>query len=585
MVYSPAPEFTLGQVVRVSPGRRNEALNSQSAIYHRHSPIIAACPPPADPLPHRRPRPDFPAAYFAIRGGMTSPVTGEPTHAVFAFAGMLLKFLPRVPAPRQYVAMPIDTPGKTFRDEMYADYKATRSPTPEDFFSQEQRIFEMARMFGLPVFGLPGVEADDIIATIVERVLAREDLAEMDIRIRLGATSSDLGQAPRRAGDDVRHPHRHRHRRRGAAGGQGRDARDQVVDLLTLTGDSADNIPGVPGVGPKTAAKLLQQFGSLDANSAKPRQTFRQVAREFSPRPRSIPGSSSQRRLVTLKRDCDIAVFAGRTRRIGRGRCGRPACRLVQGDGIPHRHLNDLEPPAREFRTSPSCPPEANRHQSVRLRRGAERRRAAVGGESVEIGGKTVSVDDTSRGAGARVVCGDALFDAGPREPALTDWRSPRGVTGARLPRQSTRRAADCQYEAVTTAEEAPRAGGGTLRKLPGGCISVDTGDHRAGASGDDLRAQSGVAAQAWGLHPAPVARCRSTPGRQGGIRNPRPAAGGRGRQKNRAQRQVRPDGAPRGRHVDFLRGVVFDSMIAAHLLDAAAGLGLDALARCVAPA
>src|SRR5581483_8966313 len=85
-------------------------------------------------------------AYYAIRGGMRSPVTGEPTHAVFGFVAMLLKLLQQYKP--EYVVVAIDAPGKTFRDEMYAEYKGTRNATPDDLISQIPRVFEMIEGFG-----------------------------------------------------------------------------------------------------------------------------------------------------------------------------------------------------------------------------------------------------------------------------------------------------------------------------------------------------------------------------------------------------------------------------------------------------
>lgn len=237
-------------------------------------------------------------AYFAIRGGMTSPVTGEPSHAVFGFAGMLLKFFREFKP--QFVAMPIDTPGKTFRDEMYEAYKANRPSAPEDFHSQEQRIFEMTKMFGVPILGLQGVEADDVIATIVKQVLANPELA--DVNIRIVSRDKDLAQllGPRVTMFDIHTDTTIDEAQLMADKGV---TPAQVIDLLTLTGDTADNIPGVPGVGPKTATKLLQQFGSLDAIlenldklTPKQRESF-EKAREHLP---------LSRRLVALKADCDI---------------------------------------------------------------------------------------------------------------------------------------------------------------------------------------------------------------------------------------------------------------------------------------
>jgi DNA polymerase-1 len=198
-------------------------------------------------------------AYFAIRSGMNSPVTGEPTHAVFAFAGMLIKLFQQFrPA---YVVMTIDTPGKTFRDEMYEQYKATREAAPVDLAPQIQRIFEMTRLFGIPLLGQTGAEADDIIATLTRRILADPACGEMNIRIV--SKDKDLEQllADRVTMFDI-----HTDttidaswllKEKGLTPAQ-------VIDALALMGDKVDNVPGIDGIGPKTAAQLLQEFGTIE---------------------------------------------------------------------------------------------------------------------------------------------------------------------------------------------------------------------------------------------------------------------------------------------------------------------------------
>ncbi len=239
-------------------------------------------------------------SYFAIRGGMTSPVTGEPTNATFAFTGMLLKLFNQF-EPR-YVAMAIDSEGKTFRDEIYEDYKANREAPPEDFAVQIPRILEITRLFGVPVLSHQGAEADDIIATIATRLTASDHDGDRDVTVAIVSKDKDLEQL---LGDRVKMFDIHTDttidvetlkETKGIAP-------EQVIDLLTLTGDSTDNIPGVAGVGTKTAAKLLQEFGSIDnllANVDKIKGKRREnieAARPFL---------DKARQLVTLKRDVPI---------------------------------------------------------------------------------------------------------------------------------------------------------------------------------------------------------------------------------------------------------------------------------------
>jgi len=198
-------------------------------------------------------------AYYAIRGGMQSPVTGEPTHAVFGFTGMLLKLFSELKP--DYVAVASDAPGKTFRDELYAEYKATREETPADLKAQIPRVMELIEAFGIPVVRKEGLEADDVIASIAHQVLSDPNYA--DVRIRIVSKDKDLEQL---LCDRVTMFDIHKDTELDVKGlWETKGIRpDQVIDLLALTGDSADNVPGVEGIGPKTAAKLIQEFGSLE---------------------------------------------------------------------------------------------------------------------------------------------------------------------------------------------------------------------------------------------------------------------------------------------------------------------------------
>ncbi|MFK7960649.1 MAG: DNA polymerase I [Phycisphaerales bacterium] len=198
-------------------------------------------------------------AYYAIRGGMSSPVTGEPTNLTFGFVGMLIKLL-REHRP-DYLAVAIDVGGdrETFRSELYPEYKANRESAPEDFHPQVERCLEILKRMAVPVIGEAGVEADDVIATMVRRV--REQHPDVDVRIisrdkdltQLVGDGVDLFDLMK---DEVVTPEK-------LFKTEGVEPK-HVGDILALMGDTADNIPGVPGVGEKTAAKLILQYGSLD---------------------------------------------------------------------------------------------------------------------------------------------------------------------------------------------------------------------------------------------------------------------------------------------------------------------------------
>lgn len=237
-------------------------------------------------------------SYYAIRGGMRSPVTSEPTHAVFGFTGMLVKLFRQFQP--HYVIAAYDAPGKTFRDEMYAEYKATRNVTPDELIVQIPRIFELLELFGIPLIGLPGYEADDVVATIVHRLV--EDSGTDDIEIRLVSKDKDLEQllGPRVSMFDI---HTDTLIDVAALKENKGITPAQVVDYLALIGDTVDNVKGVEGIGPKTASELIQQFGSIDGILANLDQVKGKRRENLEKAVGHLPLS---RKLVELCRDCPI---------------------------------------------------------------------------------------------------------------------------------------------------------------------------------------------------------------------------------------------------------------------------------------
>src|SRR5471032_3405933 len=180
---------------------------------------------------------------------------GEPTGAVLGVLNMLNKLI-KDEAPDR-IAVVFDAPGRTFRDDLFDQYKAHRVPMPDDLRSQLQPLLDAVQALGLPLLRVPGVEADDVIGTLAEQGAAAgydvlistgdKDMAQLvGPRISLVNTMSNtrLDRAGVKAKFDV-YP-------------------EQIVDYLALVGDSSDNIPGITGVGPKTAAKWLEQYQSLD---------------------------------------------------------------------------------------------------------------------------------------------------------------------------------------------------------------------------------------------------------------------------------------------------------------------------------
>jgi len=221
---------------------------------------------------------------------------GEPTGAVLGVLNMLNKLV-REEEP-QHIAVVFDAPGKTFRDEMFEEYKANRPPMPDELRSQVLPLLEAVEAMGLPLLRIDGVEADDVIGTLSRRALDRgmevlistgdKDMAQLvSDGIGLVNTMSDT----RLDRDGVKEKY---------------DVwPEQIVDWIALVGDSSDNIPGVPRVGAKTAAKWLNQYESADdiiANADDIRGKVGESLREH------LEQLELSRRLATIRDDVELAV-------------------------------------------------------------------------------------------------------------------------------------------------------------------------------------------------------------------------------------------------------------------------------------
>ncbi len=239
-------------------------------------------------------------AYYAIRTPMSSPATGEPTNMVYGFTAMLLKLLRDENPDHLAVVIDVASDDESFRTEIDPEYKANREPPPDDFGGQVDRCLEILEALEIPVLGEPVVEADDVIASLVKRM--RKDEPEMDIRII--SRDKDLTQLI-----DERVELFDAHKEATVSPDDVFKTPDMnispsmVADILALMGDTSDNIPGVIGVGPKTAAKLVMEFGSIEG-------IYENIDQIKGKRKENLLAGrerlKTSRILVTLKEDVDF---------------------------------------------------------------------------------------------------------------------------------------------------------------------------------------------------------------------------------------------------------------------------------------
>ena len=220
---------------------------------------------------------------------------GDPTGAIYGMVNMMRRARSEIQA--DHIACIFDAKGKTFRDEMYPEYKAHRSPMPEDLVKQIEPIHALVKALGWPVLVVSGVEADDVIGTLAcqasqagwETIISTgdKDLAQLvnssvslintmtDERMDIDGVIAKFGVPPER-----------------------------IVDYLSIIGDAVDNVPGVPKAGPKTANKWLAEFGDLDNLMANADQVKGVVGENLRAALNWLPQA---RQLITVKTDCDLS--------------------------------------------------------------------------------------------------------------------------------------------------------------------------------------------------------------------------------------------------------------------------------------
>ncbi|MBU0859259.1 MAG: DNA polymerase I [Alphaproteobacteria bacterium] len=194
-------------------------------------------------------------AYFALPQNLTNPA-GMPVGAVLGFSNMLLKLLTDLHAP--YVAVIFDAARKNFRYDIYADYKANREEAPADLVPQFPLFRVATEAFGIPAIELEGFEADDLIATYAKLALAQGK------RVTIVGTDKDLMQLVR-PGVRLYDPIKNKYLGEAEVVEKFGVTPDKVADVQALAGDAVDNVPGVPGIGVKTAAQLINEYGDLES--------------------------------------------------------------------------------------------------------------------------------------------------------------------------------------------------------------------------------------------------------------------------------------------------------------------------------
>ncbi|MDD2658905.1 MAG: DNA polymerase I [Methylococcales bacterium] len=231
-------------------------------------------------------------AYHAIPP-LTNP-KGEPTNAIYGVSNMLRKLLADYQC--EYVTVVFDAPGKTFRNDLYAQYKAHRPPMPDDLRVQIEPLHQLIRAMGLPLIMESGVEADDVLGALAQHA------AEQGFNVIISTGDKDMAQL---VTDHIILENTMSNSRMDIQGVIDKFGvkPEQIVDYLALMGDSSDNIPGVPNVGPKTAAKWLEQYQTLENLIANADKISGKIGGNLRASLEQLPIA---KQLTTIKYDLDL---------------------------------------------------------------------------------------------------------------------------------------------------------------------------------------------------------------------------------------------------------------------------------------
>jgi DNA polymerase-1 len=221
---------------------------------------------------------------------------GEPTGAVYGVINMLRSLIADYQP--ELMAVVFDARGKTFRDDLFEEYKANRPPMPDDLAAQIEPLHALVRALGLPMLQVQGVEADDVIGTLARQA------GERGIPVIISTGDKDMAQL---VDERVTLVNTMSHTTLDSAGVEAKFGvpPGRIIDLLALMGDSSDNIPGIPKVGPKTAAKWLGQYGSLDAVIASAGEIKGKVGESLR---ENLETLALSRELATIRTDIELEV-------------------------------------------------------------------------------------------------------------------------------------------------------------------------------------------------------------------------------------------------------------------------------------
>ncbi|MBC7500169.1 MAG: DNA polymerase I [Herminiimonas sp.] len=219
---------------------------------------------------------------------------GEPTGAIYGVINMLRRL--RSDYDAAYIACVFDAKGKTFRDDLYADYKATRASMPDDLSRQIEPIHDVVRALGWPILMVDGIEADDVLGTLAVQAVSH------GMKAVISTGDKDLAQL---VNENVTLINTMSNETLDIAGVVNKFGvpPERIVDYLTLIGDTVDNVPGVAKVGPKTAVKWLAQYGSLDGVVASAADIGGAVGENLRQALEWLPQAKT---LITVRTDCDL---------------------------------------------------------------------------------------------------------------------------------------------------------------------------------------------------------------------------------------------------------------------------------------